>query len=282
MIGHDTQDLDYLSVDEDGPGARGPCAEDERGRISLLGLDFHDLDVAQAASRIAARPAGEPFSYVVTPNADHLVRISRNPALRSVYRNAELCLLDSRAVAGLARVLGLTVPSVTPGSDLTAHLLAHHLEPNERITIIGLSPVWLPALMSACGLARPAHHNPPFGFERDPAAIEEIVSFIRANPTRLIFLAVGSPRQEILAAAITAAGGATGTALCIGASLEFLANARRRAPEMFRRRGLEWLFRFATHPRRLFRRYMIDSPVVIGLLVRQRLAARRAGQEPRG
>lgn len=236
---------------------------------ALLGLDFACLDVAEAAALIANRRADAPFAYVVTPNADHLVRIEGDDRLRQVYRGASLRLLDSRVVARLARGFGLAPPPVVTGSDLTAHLLTRHLRPGERITIVGLSPECLPALVAQLNLAPPAHYDPPMGFDRDPAAFAAAVAFVRDNPARLIFLAVGSPRQERLAAAIAAAGGAIGTGLCIGASLEFLAGRRRRAPGWISRMGLEWAFRLACEPRRLARRYMIDSPRVVALLWRQ-------------
>jgi exopolysaccharide biosynthesis WecB/TagA/CpsF family protein len=89
-----------------------------------------------------------------------------------------------------------------------------------------------------------------------------------------VFLAVGSPRQEWLAAALAGAGGVTGTGLCVGASLEYLCGARVRAPAAMRRLGLEWLWRLGKEPRRLARRYLLDSPRVIGLLLRQRRADR--------
>lgn len=249
--------------------------------ISLLGLDFINLDAAQAASRIAARPADAPFGYVVTPNADHLVRLSRDPLLRTIYRKAAVCLLDSRVVAGIAHALGLRVPLVAPGSDLTEHLLQHHVRVGEGITIIGLSPIWLPTLIRRFGLVQPAHCDPPMGFEHDPNGFASIIEFVRSHPARFVFLAVGSPRQERLAAALAAAGDLTGTGLCIGASLEFLAGARRRAPRFMRRMGLEWLFRLAAEPHRLFRRYLIDSPMVIALLLQQRLGSARSAREPR-
>jgi N-acetylglucosaminyldiphosphoundecaprenol N-acetyl-beta-D-mannosaminyltransferase len=251
--------------------------QEPRPPVVLLGLDFASLDVQQAASQIAARPADAPFAYVVTPNADHLVRLSRDPALRAIYSGAALCLLDSRVVAHLARLFGLAVPVIAPGSDLTERLLAQHVGPNERITIVGLEPAWLPALVANRGLARPAHYNPPIGFDRDPAALAATVAFVRSNPARLVFLAVGSPRQEHLAAALAAAEGVTGTGLCIGASLEFLAGVRRRAPRIIQRLSLEWLFRLAGSPRKLARRYLIDSPAVIALLAKQRLTGRRSG-----
>src|SRR4051812_24403770 len=100
--------------------------------LRLLGLDFACLDVAAAAAAIDARPAEAPFAYVVTPNADHLVRLEDDAALGGVYRGAALCLLDSRVVAICARLLEVAVPPVVPGSDLTARLLTRHLRPGER------------------------------------------------------------------------------------------------------------------------------------------------------
>lgn len=234
--------------------------------VNLLGLDFADLGAEAAADAIAARPAGAPFGYVVTPNADHFVRLARDPTLRPVYEGAMTRLLDSRVVARSARAMGLPVPRVAPGSDVAAALLQRHRHPDEPVTIVGLESRLLPALTRRCKLTRLAHHNPSMGFERDPAAFGRAVEFVLAHPARFTFLAVGSPRQERLAAAIAATGQATGTGLCIGAGLEFLAGAKTRAPVWMRRFGLEWLMRLACEPRRLSRRYLLDCPAVFRLL----------------
>lgn len=210
-----------------------------------------------------ARPAEAPFGYVVTPNADHLVRMAHNPALYSLYDTALLRLLDSRVVARLAGLLGLGAPHVVTGSDLTAALIREIREP---VTIIGLDRAWLPRL----GLHDVAHYNPPMGFDADPAAFRRTVNFVLANPARFTFLAVGSPRQERLAATIAATGIARGVGLCIGASLEFQVGVRRRAPVWMQQASLEWLHRLAREPRRLARRYLRDSPAIISLLARER------------
>jgi N-acetylglucosaminyldiphosphoundecaprenol N-acetyl-beta-D-mannosaminyltransferase len=247
------------------------------GSVRLVGLDFANLGTDEAAAWIAARPAEAPFGYVVTPNADHLVRLSRDPGVRSLYETALLRLLDSRVVAGTAWLLGIPAPRVAPGSDLTAALLCRHTQPSERITVVGLRREFVAALVARCGIAAPAHYDPPMGFDRDPAALRAAVEFVLAHPARFVFLAVGSPRQEILAAAIAATGRATGTGLCIGASLNFLAGAERRAPHWMRRQGLEWLYRLRSDPRRFGRRYLIDSPNVFRLLLRECAAVTRHG-----
>ncbi len=239
--------------------------------VRLLGLEFADLDADAAAECLAQRGGGEPFGYVTTPNADHMVRLWRRPELLPLYQDAMLRLLDSRVVARCARLVGLMPPRVAPGSDLTARLLMRHVAAGERITIVGLAAQWLPALVTRCGIVAPAHYDPPRGFERDAAAMQIAVDFVLAHPARFVFLAVGSPRQEMLAAAIRATGRATGVGLCIGASLEFVAGVQRRAPVWIQRAGLEWLYRLMRDPRRLTRRYLIDSPAIVPLLVRERL-----------
>jgi exopolysaccharide biosynthesis WecB/TagA/CpsF family protein len=237
--------------------------------VRRLGLDFADLDPSAAASLIAEQSADAAFRYVVTPNADHLVRLARRPELSAVYAGAWLRLLDSRVVARAARLLGLAAPRVAPGSDVTALLLAAHLRPGEQVTIIGLRPARLPALVHRYRLAAVAHHDPPMGFEHDAAAFREAIEFVVAHPARFTFLAVGSPRQEMLAAAIAATGQARGVGLCVGASLDFLSGAIPRAPAWMRQSGLEWLHRLASDPRRLARRYLVEDPVVFALLFRE-------------
>ncbi len=240
--------------------------------IQLLGLEFADLTLEVAARWIESRPEGARFGYVVTPNADHFIRLGRDPVLASIYRAALLRLLDSRVIAKAAGALGLPTPPVVTGSDLTARLLAH-LPRHQPVTIVGLRSEHIPALRARYGLTELAHYDPPPNFDRDPSAMRGTVRFVLDHPARLVFLAVGSPRQELLAAAIRDEGGARGTGLCIGAALDFLTGAARRAPDWMQRAGLEWLHRLAADPGRLARRYLRDDPPIFAMLMRERMRA---------
>jgi N-acetylglucosaminyldiphosphoundecaprenol N-acetyl-beta-D-mannosaminyltransferase len=122
------------------------------------------------------------------------------------------------------------------------------------------------------------HHSPPLGFEHDASAFTATVQFVENNLARLVFLAVGSPRQELLAQALVARGIATGTGLCIGASLDFLAGGEWRAPVLVQRAGLEWAWRLVQNPRRLWRRYLVDDLAIFGLLWREARGRPRAGR----
>ncbi len=240
--------------------------------LSFLGILYTPLDLTGALALCAHRPAAAPFAYVVTPNADHVVRLNETgpeaDALRSIYRGGWLCVNDSRVIGALARLRGVRLPVCT-GADLVARLILEgHLKADDPVTVIGGTEPVIAALRDRFGLRRLRHHNPPLGFEHDPHAVEHCIRFILDEPARFVLLAVGSPRQERLAAAVAATGQGTGLGLCIGAGLEFLTGVKRRAPPWMRRRGLEWLYRLLSEPRRLWRRYLVQSPRVFMVFLR--------------
>jgi N-acetylglucosaminyldiphosphoundecaprenol N-acetyl-beta-D-mannosaminyltransferase len=258
----------WTEVPETGTGRPLPT-------VGLLGLDFADADMPTVVSWLGRRAADAPFGYVVTPNADHLVRISRDPSLLPVYRGALLRLMDSTVVARAARLLGMRAAPIVRGTDLAAALVTRHLEPGERLTVIGMQEAFVPTLRRRCPGVEVVHHNPPMGFDRDPEAFAAAVRFAVEHPARFTVLAVGMPRQERLAAAIAETGRARGVGLCVGSALEFLVGAHRRAPRWVQEAGFEWLYRMAREPRRLARRYLVQCPPIFGLLLRERRTRRR-------
>ena len=233
---------------------------------TFLGLSFLEAGAASVAERLAQRPPDLPFAYLVTPNADHFVRLSRMPSLYPLYDRAEWRCLDSMAVAHGAHLLGLRAPVVATGADILAIILDRHLGPGNRVTIIGLDPAGVAVLRARLPMVEVAHHQPPPGLSQDAEAFAHAVCFGVAHPARFTLLAVGSPVQERLAASIQAMGG-TGVGLCVGAALDFWTGLTPRAPRWCRRLGLEWLFRLWREPRRLARRYLIDDVAILRLLL---------------
>lgn len=173
---------------------------------TFLNVPFACLDVAGAARLIGARPFGTPFSYVVTSNASHLVRLNRLKDARfaDAIAGAGLNTLDGSVPHWLAhKVFGLDIP-LCPGSDLTIELFAHVIRPDDPITIIGGSQEMRARLAARYGLSTIHLHVPPMGFIDDPAAVEAAISFVEEHPARYVFLVVGAPRSEYLAAMIAA------------------------------------------------------------------------------
>lgn len=240
--------------------------------LSALAFDDYDLDqfVSVAAAFDPAR-----YGYVVTPNADHLIRLDESEAFRGLYANAAYVLLDSRFLSKLITLTrGLRLP-VCAGSDLTARLFSDVIQPDDKLILIGARPEQAAQLRQQYGLKNLAHYNPPMGFIRDPLAVEDCLKFVEAHsPFRFCLIGVGAPQQEVVAQKLGERGIAQGLALCIGASVDFLTGAEQRAPLWMQKIGMEWLFRLLQSPKRLGKRYLIRGPRVFTLLRRVNVSLR--------
>jgi exopolysaccharide biosynthesis WecB/TagA/CpsF family protein len=240
---------------------------------SFLGLGFHPMATDEAARCIAAQgrlPA--PFAYVVTPNVDHVVRLELRPDLRPLYARAWLTLNDSRILELFAGFTRLKLPAA-PGSDVVEALFARHIGAHDPVTVIGGSADTIQALRQRYRLSDIRWFDAPHGLKDDAAARAACVDFIVANPSPFVFLAVGSPQQEMIAAECAVRGTATGVGLCCGASLEFLSGETARAPRWVRAARLESLHRLAADPVRLWRRYLVDGPRILLIWMKWRATA---------
>ncbi len=240
-----------------------PERRKNRRHLWFLNATFDRINFDQTVARIAERSADAPFRYIVTPNVDHLVRLRAEPGwVHLLYAQAWLTVCDSRVLELLASFSGEQI-DVTPGSDLTAYVFAHIIAPDDPITIIGADEGIVEKLKNRFSLRDVRVHQPPMGLRHKPDAIEACAHFIAKNPSRFVFLCVGSPQQEMIAKACLDRGDCTGVGLCVGASLDFLAGKTRRAPVWMQKWRLEWLHRLATEPKRMWRRYLVDGPKVL-------------------
>jgi N-acetylglucosaminyldiphosphoundecaprenol N-acetyl-beta-D-mannosaminyltransferase len=239
---------------------------------SFLGIDFDLLDMKQVADWLGERGPFEPFTYIVTPNVDHVVKLEKTPRdaeIWQAYDAAAFRLCDSRIVAKLARMHGIGLP-VVPGSDLTAILFDTLLKAGDRICLIGGDAPMLADLQARWPHIDFLQHVPPMGMLRKPEAMAAAEAFVVTSKARFTLLAVAMPQQEILGKRIAAHGNAVGVGLCIGASLDFLTGRKARAPLWMRKASLEWLHRLLSEPKRLWRRYLVEGPRIFLLAARWR------------
>lgn len=238
-------------------------------RTRFAGVCFDRRSLDETLAWLDARSAEDAFGYVVTPNVDHCVRLADSPGhadLHDAYAGADLCLCDSRVLALLARLRGAVLP-VVPGSDLTARLLAA-LRPGRRLLFIGGDEGSQGRLAAMLPGVEVVQHVPPMGLLKRPDAMAACVKAAVAAKADYILLAVGSPQQELVAGMLAAHPQARGTALCIGASVDFLTGKAQRAPRWMQRMALEWLHRLLSEPRRMARRYLIEGPRILRIALR--------------
>ncbi|MDY6923692.1 MAG: WecB/TagA/CpsF family glycosyltransferase [Pseudomonadota bacterium] len=232
----------------------------------FMTLDFAEGDRPALLARVEAMARG-PYGYVVTPNVDHVIKRLDGRVEAGVYDGAALRVCDSRILAHLARLRG-KILSVYPGSDLTADLLAsdHDL----TIGVFGPDRAAFDDLVVRYPGRRFTFVEAPMMTPGTPVWNAAVASAVAAD-WDVLLACVSFPKQERFAHALRAAGRATGVALCVGASVDFLTGRQQRAPRIFRQLSLEWLYRLLSQPRRMFRRYVIEGPAIFGWFVRTEL-----------
>lgn len=241
-------------------------------RVDFLGVGFDQVTLNDVLARLRGVTTDSPYAYVVTPNVDHVVRLNRTSErsrFLALYSDADICVCDSRILRLIASLHRIDLP-VVPGSDLTERVLLEIVQPGDCIAIVGGDVALLKELATRFPHLDFVHHSPPMGLRDNPSAIEKTANFTASTKARFTMIAVGSPQQEMIAAAVRNIPGATGMALCIGASLDFITGRQRRAPRWVQKLSLEWAHRLLTEPRRMWRRYLIEGPRIFLLAARYR------------
>ncbi len=231
-------------------------------------IDFYDGSNAELIDHII-EASERAFSYIVTPNVNHVVRLEDDPDLRRAYANASHRICDSQVLKGLMTLLRIPVPEVIPGSNLTGELMRIAEAKAWRVTVIGSDVTEIRTMRQLYPNVFFFHHNPPMGFFDHPQDVQACLDFVICHPAELVVLAVGCPRQEVLGRLIRVDGRARGVGLCVGASIDFLSGKVKRAPRWMQRMSLEWLHRMCTEPRRLVKRYANDAVRMIPIVYRQ-------------
>jgi N-acetylglucosaminyldiphosphoundecaprenol N-acetyl-beta-D-mannosaminyltransferase len=244
-------------------------------RVELFGVQIDSLRMDQAVGQILAWAAdvSQRCRFVVTPNVDHIVMLQHDAALRAAYQDAGMVLADGTPVLWSAQLLQRPLPQRVAGSDLVPNLFAAvpHDQPLS-VFLLGAAPGV--ADRAAANIRRrwPAVqivgiYSPPVGFERNEQETAEILRRIAAARPDVLIVGLGAPKQELWVHQHQGELQAK-VALCVGATIDFLAGERKRAPVWMRHAGLEWLYRVLGEPKRLAARYARDA-VIFPRLVAQ-------------
>jgi N-acetylglucosaminyldiphosphoundecaprenol N-acetyl-beta-D-mannosaminyltransferase len=251
-----------------------------KGRLRIGALELDPLTFAGALDAIEALVERGRGGAVFPTNVDVVVQAEDDAGLRAAYAAADLALADGMPLVWASRLLPVRLPERVAGSDLVVPLLARAAARRWPVFLLGGGPgVAEEAAARAramgvevCGTAAP--RVPARAGEADPEG-DAALAQVRASGARLLLVAFGAPKQELWIHRHRAAL-APAVALAVGASVDFLAGRVRRAPAIVGRAGLEWAWRLAHEPRRLWRRYLLRDPRFALVLARE-LARSRTG-----
>jgi N-acetylglucosaminyldiphosphoundecaprenol N-acetyl-beta-D-mannosaminyltransferase len=249
--------------------------------VDLMGIRIDAIREDECVGLVMSRWEAGRGGWIVTPNLDHLRRLTGEVGYRELVADADLCVADGMPLVWAARLQGTPLPERVAGSNLIWSLSAAAAQRGAPIFLLGGDPGSAERATAVLRGRFPALrvagvHCPPRGFEQDDAERGRIVRALLDARPAVVFVGLGSPKQERLIREMRAHLPSTWW-IGVGISFSFVAGTVKRAPRWMQRAGLEWLHRLACEPRRLARRYLVDgwpfALVLFSSSVRRRIAA---------
>ena len=237
---------------------------------TILGCRVDALSSAEAVRRIAAFARENSGALVVTLGTEMIVRAQHDPAFHAIVNGSALSLCDTIGVRFAARLHGTRVPERVSGVDLIVPLCSTLAEQGSSVYFLGAkgdTAARAAAAVQRRVPARDGYFKPDE--ERDVAAV------IAASGAKVLFAGLGSPRQETFLKLHLQETGC-GVGIGVGGSFDVLAGNVERAPAVWQRLNLEWLYRLMREPQRW--RRQLALPKFVWLVLRERATLRSTGR----
>lgn len=240
--------------------------------VNLLNTSIHNLTQRELLDKLN-RYGG----FVITPNVDHLVKLQNDREFLDAYNLATYRVCDSKIIQYVSHFLGTPIREKISGSDLFPAFYQYNKN-NKAVKIFLLG--------AEEGIAETARqkinqkigrkiivsaYSPSFEFERSERECQEIIARINASRATVLAMGVGSPKQEIWIAKYKHQLKNIKVFLAIGATIDFEAGNKTRAPRWVSEVGLEWFYRLLNEPKRLWKRYLLDDTYFFWLILQQKL-----------
>ncbi|MEJ2668194.1 MAG: WecB/TagA/CpsF family glycosyltransferase [Deinococcales bacterium] len=252
-------------------------ASTQREGASVLGVRVDRTSYAEASQLVASWAGDGAARYVCVANVHTTIVARSDTDFRGVVNAADLVTSDGMPLVWMLRLLGARRAGRVYGPTLMLHICEEAARQGLEVGFYGGTPVAVRAMVTRLTQQFPSLRvsyafAPPFR-ELTEAEDAAVVEDVLASGTRILFVGLGCPKQERWMARhrerlpLVQVG--------VGAAFAFHSGSVRQAPGWLQSLGLEWSFRLAMEPRRLWRRYLSTNPRFVMLALMQLLRLRR-------
>ncbi|MCP4133784.1 MAG: WecB/TagA/CpsF family glycosyltransferase [bacterium] len=248
-------------------------------KVNICGIEIDNLDLEGALERFDQMVKNKKPSIVVTPNLDHIVNYQKDEDFQRIYNSASLVLADGVPLLWAGKFLGTPIREKLSGSDVFHDICRVGAEKGYRFFFMGGREG---AAAQTAEIMQQRHPDikivgfycPPMGFENNEEESAKIAKMIKKAKPDIMFLGLGSPKQEKWADRFSAELGIPIT-VGIGITFEYTCGMVQRAPVWMQKVGLEWFYRLIKEPKRLWKRYLINDPRFFWLVLKQRFGKKK-------
>jgi N-acetylglucosaminyldiphosphoundecaprenol N-acetyl-beta-D-mannosaminyltransferase len=252
-------------------------------RVNILGVGVSAINMPMALRTIDGWIARHETHYVCITGVHGIMESQRDAELRRIHNTAGLVTPDGMPLVWLSRLMRFSHVDRVYGPDLMLAVCQHSLAKGYRHFFYGGAPGVPETLVARLqsrfpGLQIAGMDSPPFR-PLTAAEDETVVARMNAAHSDIVWVGLSTPKQERWMA--DHVGRLTAPVLIsVGAAFDFHAGLKKQAPRWMQRSGLEWAFRLMSEPRRLWRRYLVNNPWFLWLILHQFLDRRTDALRP--
>lgn len=243
-----------------------------QARANILGVGIHPVNIPRVLQVIDDWIARQDRQYICVTGVHGVMESQRDPGLLYAHNQAGLVVPDGMPLVWVSRIQGYRQVSRVYGPDLMLAVCEHSVHHQYRHYFYGGAP-GVPERLSErlCrlfpGLRVSGVCSPPFHQLNDDENGEICQQINQAHPD-IIWVGIGAPKQEYWM--VSQRGRLEAPVLIgVGAAFDFHAGLKKQAPRWMQVSGLEWFYRLLQEPRRLWRRYLLNNPHFLWLLLQQ-------------
>ncbi|MEG4580998.1 WecB/TagA/CpsF family glycosyltransferase [Microcoleus sp. MON1_C5] len=241
-------------------------------KVKVLNICIDNLSTIELLQQLDERGG-----IVFTPNVDHLMILQKDIDFYNAYKFADYRVCDGQILMYCLQLLGTPIQEKISGSDLLPTFYQYHKNnQNIKIFLLGAAPGVADQARKNINLKVGREivvgaHSPSFGFEKNEEECTAIVDLIEQSGANVLAVGVGAPKQEKWIIKYKEKLKSIKIFLAIGATIDFEAGHKKRAPKWMSNAGLETPYRLLSEPRRLWKRYLINDPPFLGLAFKQKI-----------
>lgn len=237
-------------------------------KISILNVEIDSITTEELLQKL-------DHGVLVTPNVDDVMKHQRNRDFHECASKADFSICDSKILQLSAKFLGTPIKEAIPGSGFFPKYCDYHAADATKIFLLGakegVADIAKEKINKRIGREIvTGTYSPPFGFEKDEQECERIVNVLSESDANVILVGLGNPKQTLWIYKYKDRISNIKVWMALGATIDFEAGNIKRAPKIFQRLALEWLYRLCKEPRRMYRRYIIDDMPFFWLLIKQK------------
>jgi N-acetylglucosaminyldiphosphoundecaprenol N-acetyl-beta-D-mannosaminyltransferase len=241
--------------------------------VTILSTPISKLNTDQIIDELMnVLGKAEKKQICVTP-VNNVIWAHKDYLLRDVYQRSHMCIADGVPLVWASKLMGAKIQQRTAGLDLVNSLCERVRGTEFSIYFLGGAPGIAQKAaenlqLKFPGLAVAGWFSPRYTKQYNDAELTDIVSMINQSNAKILFVAMTAPKQDFFIAEVLPKLNVN-LAVGIGAALDYAAGTFSRPPVRIQNSGFEWFYRLLKEPNRLYRRYLLEAPIFIPLVLKQ-------------